>query len=56
LRSFLFLQEQIKDIIIISASVRMWAGGCNLGLPLVVVRLAVVTLPPRSSSGWFGWL
>ena len=29
---FLFLQEHIKDIIM-SASVRMWAGGCNLGLP-----------------------
>jgi hypothetical protein len=27
-----FLQEQLKGIIII-ASVRMWAGGCNLGLP-----------------------
>jgi len=29
---FLFLQEHIKDIIM-SASVRMWAGGCNLWLP-----------------------
>ncbi len=33
-----------------SSSVRVWVGGLQPGAALVVVCLAVVTLPPRSTS------